>query len=205
MRLSTLLPLLPLAAASRSTKRGLVFVSNKEHPSDNAVWVQKGSSLTWYYNYHDVPSPAFAGISQQKVEFVPMMWGVDSSNPSDDGFLGKVEAMIDDKVNITHALSFNEPDVEADDGGSEVEPGVAAEAWVANFEKLAEDGVKVGLPACSGKPGSLQWLLDFVEECAELVSEGEKERKNCTWDFLPVHWYGDFDGLASHIGDRLEA
>lgn len=205
MHLSTLLPLLPLAAASRSAKRGLPFVSNKEHPSDNAVWVQKGSSLTWYYNYHDVPSTAFAGISQEKVEFVPMMWGVDTSNPEDSGFLGKVEAMISDSVNITHALSFNEPDVDSDDGGAEIEPDVAAKAWVANFEKLAEQGVEVGLPACSGRPGSLQWLLDFVEECAELVSEGEDKKKNCTWNFLPVHWYGDFDGLASHIGDRLEA
>lgn len=205
MRLSTLLALLPLAAAKNPPKRGLVFVPTEDHPSDNAVWVKKGSPLTWYYNYRDVPSSAFAGIAQEKFEFVPMMYGVDEKDPSKTDFLSKVEAMIDDNLNITHALSFNEPDSAAEGSGSEVDPAIAAEAWVANFEPLREKGVKVGLPACSGKGGGLEWLESFVEECAEIVSEGEDERRNCSWDFLPVHWFGSFDGLASHVGERLAA
>lgn len=199
MRPSTLLALASLAAAaSHSPKRGLVFVPTEDHPSDNAVWVQKGSSLTWYYNYRATPSPAFAGIAQEKFEFVPMMWNIDDADPERTDFLSKVEAMIDDNVNITHALAFNEPDA----SGSEIEPRKAAQAWVRNFEPLREMGVRVGLPACVG---GLEWLGSFVEECAELISEGKDEKKNCSWDFLPVHYYGTFDGLASHIGERLAA
>lgn len=205
MRLSTLVAL-PLAAASKKTaKRGLVFVPTEDHPSDNAVWVQKGSPLTWYYNYRDIPSSAFAGVAQEKFEFVPMMYSVDEDDPSKADFLSKVEAMIDDNLNITHALSFNEPDSPASAGGTEIEPAKAAEAWVSNFEPLREKGVRVGLPACSAQGGGLQWLESFVEKCAEVLSEGEDERKNCSWDFLPVHWYGSFPGLASHVGKRLAA
>lgn len=205
MHLSTLLALLPLAAAKHTPKRGLVFVPTEDHPADNAVWVQRGSSLQWYYNYRDVPSSSFAGIAQEKFEFVPMMRGVDADDASSTSFLSKVEAMIDDSLNISHALSFSEPDGAESDGGSDVEPAKAAEAWVSNFEPLREKGVRVGLPACTAAPGGLEWLGKFVDECAELVSEGQDERRNCSWDFLPVHWYGNFDGLASHIGERLAA
>ncbi|SPO01526.1 uncharacterized protein DNG_04199 [Cephalotrichum gorgonifer] len=200
-----LLLLSPLAAATHPHKRGLVFTPTPDHPADSATWVQKGSALRWYYNYRDVPSPAFAGIAQEKFEFVPMMWGVDTEHPDDADFLSKVRAMIEDSVNITHALSFSEPDESIPNGGSDVTPSTAARAWVSNFEPLRKMGVKVGLPACTGGGGGLTWLQEFVDACGELLTDGGKEKKNCTWDFLPVHWYGGFDGLASHIGERIEA
>jgi len=189
--------------STRSPKRGLVFISQPQHPEDNAVWVQKGSSLTWYYNYRDTPSTAFAGIPQDRFEFVPMMWGVDQEHPEATTFLDKVKAMLDDSVNITHALSFNEPDGTIASGGSDLSPKLAARAWVKNFEPLRELGVKVGLPACTGAANGLEWLRNFLDACAELVSEGAEKKRNCTYDFLPVHWYGDFDGMASHVAERM--
>ena len=36
-----------LATATRSSKRGLVFVPSANHPSDNQIWVENGSDLTW--------------------------------------------------------------------------------------------------------------------------------------------------------------
>uniref|UniRef100_L2FNZ9 F5 8 type c domain protein n=1 Tax=Colletotrichum fructicola (strain Nara gc5) TaxID=1213859 RepID=L2FNZ9_COLFN len=141
-----LLALLPLVAAqTKSSKRGLVFTPNASWPQDNQVWVQAGSDLTWYYNYQEIPSPAFSSKTQAEFEFVPMMWGV-SSNPEDTTFLKAVKSLIEDKnINITHVLGFNEPD---------------------------------GPSHTSG------------------------DKKNCTYDFLPVHWYDNFAGLASHIGER---
>ncbi|GJC78621.1 hypothetical protein ColLi_01459 [Colletotrichum liriopes] len=179
-----LLALVPLVAATSSSKRGLVFTPNSNWPQDNQIWVQSGSDLTWYYNYQEIPSPAFASKSQEEFEFVPMMWGV-SSNPEDTTFLRAVKGLIKDKgINITHALGFNEPDGPTQYGGSNIAPDIAAKAWVANFIPLQELGVK------------------FLGNCSEIISEGG-EKKNCTYDFLPVHWYDNFGGLASHIGERV--
>lgn len=188
-------------AATSSDKRGLVFVPNEDFPDDNQIWVQDNSALTWYYNYGSLPSPAFSEQSQDEFEFVPMMWGVDATNPDDDTFLNDVKDLIDGGRNITHVLGFNEPDAPFSWGGSDVQPAVAARAWVANFEPLGEMGVKLGLPGCTGGWDSLPWLRQFLGNCSELVSSGSEER-NCTWDFVPVHWYDNFEGLASHIGER---
>ncbi|KAM0548528.1 hypothetical protein ACHAPJ_009851 [Fusarium lateritium] len=190
-----------LASATPDDKRGLVFVPNKDEPQDNNIWVQNGSDITWYYNYGDQPSAIYKDIPQEQFEFVPMMWSV-SSDSSDTSFLQNVKSLIQDGVNITHVLGFNEPDAGSDVGGSNLDPKVAAEAWVANFEPLGEMGVKLGLPACTGGWGSMPWLKQFLGNCTEIKS-GSGPKKNCTWDYLPVHWYDNFEGLASHIGERL--
>ncbi|GJN76345.1 glycoside hydrolase [Purpureocillium lilacinum] len=187
------------AAASATSKRGLCFTPNDQHPEDNKVWVQSNSDLKWYYNYGSLPSPAYSTFSQDEFEFIPMMWGV-GSNPNDTAFLDSVKKLIDDGTKIKHVLGFNEPDI-GDQGGSGVKPELAAQAWVANFEPLGKMGVKLGLPATTGGWGGLPWLKQFLGNCSELVSTG-KEKKNCTWDFVPVHWYDNFGGLASHIGER---
>lgn len=190
-----------LAGASPSDKRGLVFTPNSDFPQDNQVWVQSGSDLTWYYNYQSLPSAPFnTSLSQQQFEFVPMMFGV-SSNLSDTTFLDQIKGLIHNGTNITHVLSFNEPDGSSSSGGSNINPKDAAQAWVANFEPLGKLGVKLGLPACTGGPASLPWLKQFLANCSDIVSTGSK-KTNCTFDFLPVHWYDNFAGLASMIGER---
>lgn len=192
-----LLALAGLGAAS--SKRGLCFTPNEQHPEDNRVWVQPQSDLGWYYNYQSLPSPAYAGLSQDEFEYIPMMWGV-GANANDTSFFDAVKRLMDEGRPIKHVLGFNEPDI-GDRGGSGVAPAVAAQAWVANFEPLGRLGVRLGLPACTGGWGSLPWLKHFLGNCSALVSAGGAPR-NCTWDFLPVHWYDNFAGLASHIGER---
>ena len=193
------------SAASSSSKRGLVFVPSEDHPSDNSIWVQPDSLLTWYYNYESQPSAAFSSQPQSRLEFVPMMWGVDADDPSSTAFLTQVTALLNAGRNISHVLGFNEPDAATTEGGgSAVDPAVAAEAWVANMEPLARRGVRLGLPACTGGWGSMPWLREFLGNCSEKVSDDDDKgkRRNCTWDFLPVHWYDNMEGLASHIGER---
>ncbi|KJZ78647.1 hypothetical protein HIM_02038 [Hirsutella minnesotensis 3608] len=202
MLFAALIALTALATgeAASSSKRGLCFVPNENHPEDNQVWTKSGSQLKWYYNYQGLPSPAFAALSQDEFEYIPMMWGV-GSNPNDTTFFDQVKKMVDDGRKIQHVLGFNEPDGDTSVGGSNVKPQDAAQAWVANFEPLGKMGIKLGLPACTGGPGGLPWLKQFLGNCSELISTSD-ERKNCTWDFLPVHWYDNFAGLASHIGER---
>lgn len=182
-------------------KRGLVFTPNSEFPQDNKLWSPPGNDLTWYYNYGSMPSPAYAGVSQDQFEFVPMMWGV-GADPTDATWLSQVKGVINEGRNITHALAFNEPDAPNSWGGSNVDPHSAAQAWVANFEPLAQMNVKLGLPAVTGAPSGLDWIKQFLGNCSALVSKGSRETKNCTFDVIPLHWYDNFAGLASHIGER---
>ncbi|PHH62332.1 hypothetical protein CDD81_7252 [Ophiocordyceps australis] len=183
-----------------SSKRGLCFTPDKTTPKDNAIWIKPGSSIKWYYNYGSIPSPAYSHLSQDDVEYVPMMWGIGPDAKSTQ-FLDQIKALVHGGTNISHVLGFNEPDVGSDVGGSQIQPRDAAEAWVANFEPLAQMGIKLGLPACSGGWGGMAWLHQFLGNCSERLSTPQ-QRRNCTWDFLPVHWYDNFAGLASHIGQR---
>lgn len=186
-------------ASAVNDKRGLCFVTS-DNPGDYKLWTQPGSQLSWYYNYAAIPTPAYRDLSQEEFEFVPMMWGV-GANPEDTTFLQQVKKLIKDGRQISHVLGFNEPNVGNDWGGSNVSPDIAARAWVANFEPLGEMGVKLGLPAMTGGWDGLPWLKNFLGNCSQILSQ-DGPKKNCTWDFLPVHWYDNFEGLASHIGER---
>ena len=189
------------SSPTSSSKRGLDFIPDADYPSDDSIWTRPGTDLTWYYNYGFVPSPSFANDSQSKFEFVPMMWGTNSSNLSSTSFLTSVRSLVAAGTKIEHVLGFNEPDESTDDGGSDISPEDAATAWVANFEPLTGMGLKLGLPATTGTDSGLSWLKQFLDSCSTLVSSsgGNDHKKNCSWDFLPVHWYGDFAGLQSYV------
>ena len=107
-------------------------------------------------------------------------------------------------MNITNVLSFNEPDGPFVYGGSNMEPSAAAQIWINNMIPLQEMGVRVGLPACTGGPSGMPWLKNFLSECSKLVSTDD-ETRNCTYDFVTIHWYGNFEGLASHMGQYSAA
>ncbi|EJT78422.1 hypothetical protein GGTG_03523 [Gaeumannomyces tritici R3-111a-1] len=194
----------PAAAQQPNMKRGLCYVPNKDYPQDNYVWTRPVSPLSWYYNYGPEPSVVFNNISQDKFEFVPMLWGA-PKDPSDTTFLDTVRDLMNKKkVNITHVLTFNEPDGPNSYGGSDVQPAFAARVWIKNIIPLQEMGVKAGLPAPTGGWGGIPWLNQFLGNCSNLISEGGS-KKNCTFDFVPIHWYGNFGGLASHIGTYAAA
>ncbi|KAL6882497.1 hypothetical protein HDV57DRAFT_496704 [Trichoderma longibrachiatum] len=188
-----------LAEASRSAKRGLIFIPNSTTLQDNSIWVQTNSDLTWYYNYGNLPSADYVSIPQSKFEFVPMMWGV-GPNPSQDfAFRDSVLGLINGGTPISHAMSFNEPDAPAAWGGSDVKPANAALAYIANFVPLQQRGVKIGLPACTGAPSGLDWLHQFVGNCTQQLG------RDCPYDFVSLHWYDNFDGLKAHISDYSAA
>jgi hypothetical protein len=186
--------------ATTSPKRGLVYTPNSQWPEDNKIWTTQPSDLTWYYNYQNSPTDQFTSLGQDKFEFVPMLWGAPSSS-SDTGFLNSIKSLINDKkMKISHVLTFNEPDQPTKYGGSQVDPAFGDKVWVNNMIPLQKLGVKVGLPACSGGSGGVEWTKQFLSECSKLISTGG-QTKNCTFDFVPLHWYGNFEGLASHIGE----
>jgi len=204
---ATLLGPLSLLASTASAgpltspKRGLVFTPDARFPLDRDahIWKQKPSSLTWYYNYQAEPSPAFDDLPQSEFEFVPMLWGK-PDDKDDTNFLKTVERLVNTrKMNITHVLGFNEPDGPRKWGGSDIDPDTAAHVWLKNIAPLRERGIQVGLPACTGSPDGTKWLDTFLKSCSKQLS-GKGPTKNCTYDFVNLHWYGSFEGLASHIG-----
>lgn len=164
-----------------------MFVPSPKHPSDNQIWVDNNSDLTWYYNYGAAPSPTYSNRTQEEFEFVPMLWSPTTT------FLNSVQSMIKSGTNISHVLTYNEPDGTTSTGGSNIDPAVAATNWISQVQPLKKQGVKLGAPAVTGSPGGFTWLKEFFDSCA---SQGT----NCTADFIPIHWYGNFAGLASHIG-----
>ncbi|EPS36592.1 hypothetical protein H072_9864 [Dactylellina haptotyla CBS 200.50] len=165
-------------------KRGLVYVPSKDHPEDDKIWIQTDSPLTWYYNYKTLPSAPLEG-GPTNLEFVPMLWG-DYNNT----FVEDVKGLLGQGYKIEYVLGFNEPDNPANGGtgGSGVSPESAAARWKESIQPLAELGIKLGAPSPTGSPSG------FFAACDE-----------CTFDFIPLHWYGNFDGVASHLGTYSSA
>ena len=176
-----------LCQVSRSAKRGLVYVPNANTPQDNSIWDSANSDLTWYYNYASTPSAVFE--SNPDFQFVPMLFGAPTSN-TDNSFLTAVQTQLSSGANISYVLTFNEPDGGSSTGGSDVPAELAAETWIREVEPLKNQSVKLGAPAVTGAPSGFTWLQNFFTAC----------NGSCSADFIPVHWYGNFEGLASHIG-----
>ncbi|CAD0053117.1 unnamed protein product [Aureobasidium pullulans] len=189
----------PLVEAAASSKRGLVYVSSKT-PQDDSIWTTD-SDLTWYYNYGSVPTSDFNG----KLEFVPMLWGAPEDPENDMSFYNTVKNLVSEGNNISYVLGFNEPDgCDGSSGGSCVTAATAAQVWKKQMEPLKRDfGIKLGAPAVTGAPNGFVWLQNFFSECAILAASADNNATNttsCEVDFIPAHWYGDFGGLASHLG-----
>ena len=101
-----------------------------------------------------------------------------------------VKKQIDSGTNISYVLGFNEPDGGYDTGGSSLAVTLAAARWKAEMEPLKALGVKLGAPAVTGAASGWQWLDNIFNEGAG----------GCNPDFITVQWYGNFEGMMSHIG-----
>ncbi|GAM37197.1 hypothetical protein TCE0_022f06912 [Talaromyces pinophilus] len=176
-----------------SNKRGLIYITS-DHPSDAQIWVENNSDLTWYYDYSDTPAAVYSNLSQEEFEFVPMLWGPTNSS----GFASEIQSQIISGRNITHILTFNEPDGASSTGGSEIMPADAASIWIKDIEPLRNESIRIGAPSVTGSQSGLTWLSEFFSNCTAL-------KTNCTVDFIPLHWYGDFQGLASYLGQVVAA
>lgn len=193
--LPLLLALATYSAATANSKRGLCFVPNSTTPQDDFIWTNKPSYLNWYYNYEPSPSHVFENITQDTVEFVPMLWGA-PDHINDTTFLGIIRATVKNGAGIRNVLTFNEPEM-SQHGGSGVDPAFGAQVWVNNIIPLQQMGIRAGLPGTTGSKDGLPWLRQFLGNCSNILG------KKCKYDFVTLHWYGNFEGLASHIGEYV--
>lgn len=114
-----------------------------------------------------------------------MIWGAPPSL-TDNQFFNNVMELIKEGRNITHVLGFNEPDGPWSQGGSNMSVVAAALAWKQEIAPLQKLGIKAGAPSITQR--GFSWLQEFAAPCS-----------NCTFDFIPLHWYGNFSGLQNHI------
>jgi Glycosyl hydrolase catalytic core len=180
-----------LAQYPQSPKRGLVSVSTL-NPKDDQLFVQPDNGLTWYFNYGLSPTSEYINLTQSDIEFVPMLWGVDNTTGST--FLSNITSMIAKGRNITHALGFNEPDVNFTAGGSQVSPDAAAASWILNFDPLRKMGIKVGAPVVYANESGFTWLDNFYAAC-------QSRKSNCTADFMNIHCFGNISVVQSYLAE----
>lgn len=193
-----LIPLASISQAASSPKRGLCFVPNETTPQDNHLWTQQPSDLTWYYNYDSTPSKVFDNHTQDEFAFIPMLWGPPSPG-NESVFVDTVKDLVHHGRNINHVFTFNEPEMPEKWGGANVPARLGAEVWAKTIPPLRSMGIKAGLPATAGTQESFTWLKQFLGNCSEILS-ADGEDRNCTYDFVPFHHYGDFESLASAFG-----
>jgi hypothetical protein len=177
------------AQSSRSSKRGLVYVSTPHSQEDEGQWTRPNSDLTWYYNY----SP-YIITNYTTLDFVPMLFSIPDAG--DTSFTDQVTPLLNSNT-ITQILAFNEPDGPTSQGGTALSPSDAAKSYIDTLLPLRMQypGLNLGWPAVTGSPRGLTWLKNFNTSCHKL-----SPKTGCTADFLPLHWYGTFAGMASYLG-----
>jgi hypothetical protein len=167
--------------ARSSSKRGLIYVYPSNQDEDYALFTSPKTSLSWYYNYS--PPPSLSAGS--RLSFVPMTYDATDFNSS----IASIQAL----PNVTHLLTFNEPDNSVQ---SALSPKSAAEMYINSILPLrsAPYNLKISLPATTGSGRGFQWLSDFNQSCYQLAPN-----QGCVADFLAAHSYFDFLEMASWL------
>ncbi|KAJ4339878.1 hypothetical protein N0V87_002816 [Didymella glomerata] len=186
---------LSLLATTRAqdSKKGFAFIGDT-HAPDKKLLSSSKSPISWYYNWSPYPNGDLIPTTGS-LEFVPMIHGIDATQQP-----GTERAISGLDKSSTHLLSFNEPDGTTGSGGSSITPEDAARAYidyVVPYRNGSKGGRnwKISHPSTTGSGNGLEWLKAFNESCHNIDPEN-----GCPTDFVAVHWYGDFGGLAGWLG-----
>lgn len=193
-------------STATSGKRGLVFTPNNKTSIDDNIWIEDGSPLTWYSNYGWQPNKDYTRKAKH-LEFVPTFWGPPGTKPGINIFYQTMVTLMDNQdhpelsINISHVMTFNEPEMPYTVGGSQTAPRDAALAWISNITPLQKEfGIKAGLPATATASGGMKWLDQFLHNCTNFMFQ-DGTTAVCNFDFVSIHHYGSFEDLASTIGE----
>ncbi|KAH8656588.1 glycosyl hydrolase catalytic core-domain-containing protein [Tricladium varicosporioides] len=136
---------------------------------------KENSRVSWAYNWASIASRDFPA----DLEFIPMLWG-SPHNGDNNEWMTNVQLSLDQ--GSKYIFSFNEPDSCFPDQSC-LKPEVAVESYKTNIVPFAARA-KLGSPSISNGGGSMDWLKSFMELC-----------HGCPIDFVPVHWYANYDSL----------
>lgn len=128
----------------------------------NNSWIST-MNCAWFYDWGNSRS------STSSSEYVMMTWGKNAATnqTSIDGYIAKTD--------ISHALSFNEPD---NSSQSNIAYSVAEPA----YENMLRTGYRMGSPACQEQNSNTTsgWLYNFMSLA---------NTNNARVDFIAIHWY----------------
>ncbi|KAI3392730.1 hypothetical protein diail_5244 [Diaporthe ilicicola] len=179
-------------ASNSSSKRGLAYLGDS-HEGDIDLLLSPKSAISWYYTWSAYP----VSDVNTTLTFVPLIHGVDDASSKDvQGAISSLPAT------STHLLTFNEPDGTTSSGGSSISPSDAAKAYIDDVVPLRTSSSRswnISHPSVTGSGNGLSWLMDFNSACWDIDPDN-----GCPTDFVALHWYGDFAGLASWIGTLKE-
>ncbi|CRG91077.1 hypothetical protein PISL3812_08125 [Talaromyces islandicus] len=165
---------------SAEGKRGIAY----NNPTWAAYFTKNSTQVTWAYNW------AYTGPGlTSSLEFVPMLWGIASSNDVGNWQTAALAAKA--------VLGYNEPDLNTQ---ANIIPSDAAGNWTTDMNPLAGK-VSVGAPAVTNAGNGLLpyaglgWLDSFFEGCT-----------SCTVDFIPLHWYANdtADNFKAYLTEAHE-
>ncbi|KAK7703032.1 hypothetical protein SLS64_009303 [Diaporthe eres] len=180
------------ASESASSKRGLAYIGDS-HQGDINLLLSPNSRISWYYTWSANQVPDV----NSTLAFVPLIHGVDdASSPDVQGAISALPA------SSTHLLAFNEPDGTTSSGGSSISPSDAAQSYIDHIVPLRTSSSRswnISHPSVTGSGNGLDWLRQFNEACWDIDPDN-----GCPTDFVALHWYGNFEGLASWIGTVRE-
>lgn len=186
------LPFAVSQASGSASKRGLAYIGDS-HEGDINLLLSPNSRISWYYTWsaNQVPNV------NSTLTFVPLIHGLDdASSPDVQGAISALPAT------STHLLAFNEPDGTTSSGGSSISPSDAARAYIDDIVPLRTTSPRswnISHPSVTGSGNGLDWLRDFNDACWDIDPDN-----GCPTDFVALHWYGNFEGLASWIGTMRE-
>lgn len=128
----------------------------------NNAWVA-AMNYSWFYDWGNTASSTTAS------EYAMMTWGKSAATnqTSVNGYIAKTD--------VTHALSFNEPD---NSSQSNIAYSVAEPA----YENMLQTGLRMGSPACQEQNSNTTagWLYNFMSLA---------NTNNARVDFIAIHWY----------------
>jgi hypothetical protein len=123
-----------------------------------------------------------------------------AGNVNDTSFLVNITTLIKDGLNITQVLGFNQPDLTWSEGGSNLSNADAAQLWINNFLPLQELGVKIGLPVVNAQRDPGNWTVPFLDSCTALIRDQTgDDTKDCPYDFVPIHAFGNMSVLTDRV------
>ncbi|CAG9981120.1 unnamed protein product [Clonostachys byssicola] len=176
-----------MALANFESKKGLAL-GGKLDDSDIKLLTSEKSPISWYYNWSPTPS----NIVGNSTLFIPLIHSLETLKENNiwsslDGLPSSSEYM----------LTFNEPDEAEENGGSYISPEDAAKAYIEDIvpHRNSSRGWQISHPVVTGSERGLNWLRDFNESCYDI-----DPRNGCPTDFIAMHYFGDFAGLASWVG-----
>jgi Glycosyl hydrolase catalytic core len=134
----------------------------KKGAAQTNVEVSTALGTDWFYNWGN-------GATSLTQQFVPMTWGKGAANPNN------VVSLVN-RANISHLLSFNEPD---NDGQSNI---TSIDTAVKRYKIMMGTGLRLGSPATEqdNSTGANRWQTLFMAKAAT-----EKARV----DYIAIHWY----------------